>query len=125
MWVQTSAPASMTGSRAGCPATVGRCSLGVAFSVSLVWSGCCAVACLGVVGDLCAVGERAIALTDDRAVMDEQVLGPVIGRDEAKPLVVTEPLDGTCSHCVSSCVDRAANAEIAEQRLRPLALRCW
>src|SRR5947209_8874786 len=57
------------------------------------------VAGLGVVRHLCSVGERAIALTDDRAVMDEQVLGLVIGRDEAKPLVVTEPLDGTGSHC--------------------------
>src|SRR5271167_1711737 len=82
------------------------------------------VAGLGVVGDLRPVGERAVALTDDRAVMDEQVLGLVIGRDEAKSLVVAEPLDGSSSHCVSSCVDSAANAEFAEQRLRALALRC-
>src|SRR2546422_362721 len=78
----------------------------------------------GVVGDLCAVGERAIALTDDRTVMDEQVLGLVIGCDEAKSLDVSEPLDGSGSHCVSSRVDSAANAEIAEQKLRPLAPRC-
>src|SRR5438105_13634660 len=54
----------------------------------------------GVVSDLCAVGERAIALADDRAVMDEQVLGLVIRCDEAKSLVVAEPLDGSGSHCV-------------------------
>src|SRR6266480_3416189 len=82
------------------------------------------VAVLGVVGDLCAVVQRAIALADDCAVMDEQVLGLVIGRDEAKALVVAEPLDGSGSHCVSSCVDSAASAEIARQKLRPLALRC-
>src|SRR5437762_11425036 len=30
--------------------------------------------------------------------MDEQVLGLVIGRDEAKALLVAEPLDGSGSH---------------------------
>src|SRR5438552_2515983 len=82
------------------------------------------VAGFGVVGDLCALGERAVALADDCTVMDEQVLGLVIGRDEPKSLVVAEPLDGSGSHRVSSYVDSAANAEIAEQKLRPLALRC-
>ena len=32
--------------------------------------------------------------------MDEQVRGLVIGRDEAKSLVVAEPLDGSSSDCV-------------------------
>ena len=60
------------------------------------------VADLGVVGDLCAIGERAIAITDDGAVMNEQVLGLVIGRDEPKSLVVAEPLDGSGSDLIES-----------------------
>src|SRR5438445_8582763 len=81
------------------------------------------VAYFGVVGDLCAVGERAIAIADDRAVMDEQVVGLIIGCDEAKSLVVAEPLDGSGSHYVSSCVDSAANVEIAEQIICHLVSR--
>src|ERR1700680_3857791 len=57
------------------------------------------VARLCVVGDLCALGERAITLTDDCAVMDEQVLRLVIGRDEPEALLVAEPLYGSSSHC--------------------------
>jgi hypothetical protein len=56
-----------------------------------------------------------MALTDDRGVMNEQVAGLVVGRDEAETLLVAEPLHGSSSHCLSSCVDSAANAEIAEQ----------
>src|SRR5437588_725814 len=56
------------------------------------------VAGFGVVGDLCAVVHRAITRADNRAVMHEQVRGLVIGRDEAKPLRVAEPLHGSGSH---------------------------
>src|SRR5688572_2065299 len=56
------------------------------------------VACLGVVAHLRALGERAIALADDAGVMDEQVLLTVVGADEAKALVVAEPLHGAGRH---------------------------
>src|SRR5213075_3292381 len=39
---------------------------------------------------------EAVAL--DRAVVNEQVLARVIGRDEAIALVVAEPLHGSCCH---------------------------
>src|SRR5947207_423040 len=56
------------------------------------------VACLGVVGHLGALGERAVAVADDRLVMDEEVLACLIGGDEAEALLVAEPLDGSCCH---------------------------
>src|SRR5271154_4588931 len=71
---------------------------------------------LGVIGDLCALGERTVAVTDDRRVMNEQVLRLIVRRDEPKALVVAEPLDGASSHLSSSNVDSAANAEIAEAK---------
>src|SRR5438067_3341747 len=63
------------------------------------------VACLGVIGDLRAFRERVVAVTHDCAVMHEQVLRLVVGRDEPKALVVAEPLYGSSSHCVSSGLD--------------------
>src|ERR1039458_1104973 len=71
---------------------------------------------LGFVGDLCALGERAVAVADDRGVMDEQVLGVVIGSDEPKALFVTEPFDGSSSHYVSSGSMCAATAEGAVEQ---------
>jgi uncharacterized protein (DUF302 family) len=56
------------------------------------------VAGLGVVRHLCALGKRAVAVRDDRSVMNEQVLRVVVGRDEAKALLVAEPLHGSSSH---------------------------
>src|SRR5262249_11035669 len=56
------------------------------------------VAGLGVVRHLGALGKGAIAVGDDRRVMDEQVLRVVVGRDEAKALLVAEPLHGSSSH---------------------------
>src|SRR3954447_1738614 len=62
---------------------------------------------LGLVLHARALGERAVALGFDAAVMDEEVLVAFIGSDEAKALLVAEPLDGTCCHVflhgVSSC----------------------
>src|SRR5690349_11635353 len=55
------------------------------------------VALLGVVGDLCSLVQRAVALALDGAVMDEEVLALVIRRDEAVALLIAEPLD--CSGC--------------------------
>src|SRR3954453_6580156 len=76
------------------------------------------LALLLVVADLRALGERLEAATLDRAVMDEEVLALVIGRDEAKALVVVEPLDGSCCHCSSLRDMCTANAEVQEQQTR-------
>src|SRR6187551_1020814 len=46
------------------------------------------LALLGVVGDLGALVERAVAVSLDRAVVDEEVLGVVVRRDEAETLLV-------------------------------------
>src|SRR5271165_1187801 len=70
------------------------------------------VAGLRVVGDLRAFSERPIALADDRTVMDEQVLGLVIGRYEPESLLVAEPLHCSCSHGRPPASMRAANAEM-------------
>src|SRR5436189_4887568 len=56
---------------------------------------------LGVVADLRALGERPEAVAGDAAVVHEQVLALVIGRDEAKALVVAEPLHGSGCHMCS------------------------
>src|SRR5258708_37259812 len=45
-----------------------------------------------------------MGLADYLAVMDDQVLRVVVGRDEPEALLVAEPLDGSGSHCVSSGV---------------------
>src|SRR5262249_4394214 len=42
-----------------------------------------------------AFGQRLEPLSFDRRVMNEAVLLPIIARDEAKPLAVVEPLDGS------------------------------
>src|SRR5690606_1837277 len=51
-----------------------------------------------VVGDLGALGQRAIAVSDDRAVVDEEVARTLVGRDEPEPLLVAEPLHGSRGH---------------------------
>lgn len=45
--------------------------------------------------DFRALSEALEALAGDAAVVDEEVFPAVIGRDEAVPLVVVEPLDGS------------------------------
>src|SRR5262249_2004638 len=60
------------------------------------------VALLGVVGDLCALLQRAVALAVDAGVMDEQVLLAIVGGDETEPLVVAEPLHCAGRHIWSS-----------------------
>src|SRR4051794_30907815 len=84
-------------------------------------------ALLGVVAHLRALGERLEAAPLDRAVVHEQVLAAVIGRDESEALVVVEPLHGSCCHlfplrgmCTAKrggC-QRATTAE-TRARLRP------
>src|SRR5215208_6543855 len=56
------------------------------------------VAFFGVELDLCALGERAKALALDAGVMHEEVLAPLVGRDEAESLVIVEPLHGSGGH---------------------------
>src|SRR6185312_2232824 len=48
--------------------------------------------------DFRALGEALEACAGDTAVMDEEVLPAVVRRDEAVPLAVVEPLDGSCCH---------------------------
>src|SRR5438874_2811144 len=61
-------------------------------------------------------GEALVPLAADRAVVDEDVLAPVVLRDEAVALVVAEPLHGSGCHvytsldCVTN-VQRKAQAE--------------
>src|SRR4051812_6911965 len=57
------------------------------------------VAGLGVEGDLRALGERVVAVTDDAGVVDEEVLAGLVGSDEPEPLLVAEPLHGSACHC--------------------------
>src|SRR3954452_1505094 len=63
-------------------------------------------AVLRVVADLGALAQRPEAAAHDAAVVDEDVLALVVGRDEPEALVVAEPLDGSGGHGVppGSCV---------------------
>ena len=66
------------------------------------------VASLGVVGDPRALGERAIPVADDSGMVDEEVLPSLVGRDEAKALLVAEPLHGSgCHRYLHGCVLRS------------------
>src|SRR4051794_2608335 len=58
-------------------------------------------ALLRVVGDLRTLGEGTEAVPLDRREMHEEVLAPVLRRDEAEALLVAEPLDGSDGHAVS------------------------
>src|SRR4051794_9495431 len=53
---------------------------------------------LGVVADLGTLGQRLEAAARDAAVVDEQVLALIVGRDEPEALVVAEPLNGSGCH---------------------------
>ena len=52
----------------------------------------------GLVFDGLPILESAKALPFDDGVMDEDVLSPVLRRDETKPLLIVEPLDLTGGH---------------------------
>src|SRR3989440_818625 len=56
------------------------------------------LALFGLVLHLRVLSERLVALADDRAVMNEQILAAVIGGDEPIPLVGVEPLHGSGCH---------------------------
>jgi hypothetical protein len=49
--------------------------------------------------DLRALNEALEALAVDAAVVDEEVFAALVGRDEAVPIVVVEPLDDSCCRC--------------------------
>src|SRR3954449_11126146 len=72
------------------------------------------VARFGLVLHARALGERAVALGLDAAVVDEEVLAAFIGRDEAEALLVAEPLDRACCHVFLHGVLRAASAVVAQ-----------
>src|SRR5262249_51850421 len=81
------------------------------------------LALLGVVRDLRALAQRAVAVSLDRAVMNEEVLATVVRCDEAEALLVGEPLHGSLCHVFTSTALSAANAE--ELLLQPAgATRC-
>src|SRR3954453_17309958 len=72
---------------------------------------------LGLVAHLGALAERLEAAALDRAVVNEEVLAAVVGRDESKALVVTEPLHSSCRHlCSPSGVCAMRDAEGAERQ---------
>src|SRR5262249_57759085 len=48
------------------------------------------------------LGEALVSLAADRAVVDEDVLAPLVLRDEAVALVVAEPLHGSGCHVYTS-----------------------
>src|SRR3954451_1220602 len=71
-----------------------------------------------------ALGERAVAVGFDAAVVDEEVLAAFIGCDEAEALLVAEPLNGALCHVfpprrLSCCVCRGSSKG---NRLRAPAL---
>jgi hypothetical protein len=59
---------------------------------------------LGLVLDLCALGQRLEAIAGDAAVMDEEVLTYLVRRDEAEALVVVEPLHCSGGHVATSTI---------------------
>src|SRR3954470_5848981 len=82
------------------------------------------VAGLGLVLHARALGERAVAVRFDAAVVDEEVLAAFIGSDEAEALLVAEPLNGALCHVfpprrLACCVCRGSSKG---NRLRAPAL---
>ena len=54
--------------------------------------------------DLLAFVETAVAFTNDRGLVNEQVV-TVVAADEAKPLLSIEPVrpENACRYCVATC----------------------
>src|SRR3954471_11637817 len=80
------------------------------------------VAGLGLVLHARALGERAVALGFDAAVVDEENLAAFIGRDEAEALLVAEPLNGALCHVfpprrLACCVCRGSSKATVCERL--------
>src|SRR5436305_198204 len=55
-------------------------------------------------GDLAPLGQRAVTVSVDAGVVDEQVASAFVRGDEPKALLVVEPLDGSSWHEMSSLV---------------------
>src|SRR4051812_2843414 len=80
------------------------------------------VAGLGLVLHARALGERAVAIGLDAAVVDEEVLAAFIGCDEAEALLVAEPLNGALCHVfpprrLACCVCRGSSKATVCERL--------
>src|SRR5581483_476197 len=58
-------------------------------------------ALLGVIGHLRALRKGSEPAADDRRMVDEQVFALIVGGDEAKALLVAEPLHGSGCHVPS------------------------
>src|SRR4051794_15641569 len=58
--------------------------------------------------DLGALGQGAMAVADDRALVDEEILRAIVGLDEAEALVVVEPLDCSGRHAFPPLTVRRA-----------------
>src|SRR6476646_5195300 len=69
---------------------------------------------LGLVGDLGALGERAVPIGVDRRVVDEEVLAGLVGRDGPKALLIAEPLHGSGGH-----VWRSSGCRVLRTRRKP------
>src|SRR3954447_19927077 len=88
------------------------------------------VACLGLVLHARTLGERAVAVGVDAAVVDEEVLAAFIGCDEAEALLVAEPLHGACCHVfpprrLSCCVCRGCSRQPGASACTAFAGRVW
>src|SRR3954453_9293201 len=80
------------------------------------------VAGLGLVLHARALGERAVAVRFEAAVVDEEVLAAFIGCDEAEALLVAEPLNGALCHVfpprrLACCVCRGSSKATVCERL--------
>src|SRR3954470_21429407 len=66
--------------------------------------------------DLRSLGERPEALAVDGAVMDEQVLAARVRGDEAIPLRIVEPLDGSGCHVCNTSPAISRNGQRKRRR---------
>src|SRR5205814_2039783 len=67
--------------------------------------------------DLRALGERLEAATEDLRMVDEEILPAFVGRDEAVPLRVVEPLDGSGCH-ENTSLTKLTNGQGGRERHR-------
>src|SRR3954467_9491760 len=73
----------------------------------------------GLVAHFGALGQGLEALTQDGAVMNEDVLRAIVGRDEPVALVVAEPLDSSSRHALPP-LHVLRTRRMQKQRLRAL-----
>src|SRR5262249_11612774 len=82
------------------------------------------LALAGLVLHLRALGQRLEAGARDAGVVDEEVLRALVGRDEAVPLRVVEPLDGAGCHENTSLTQFHERVRKARKNATTLALNC-